>query len=41
MHGAPIVWFEGNYQAYHEWRTKQLGEKAAQPHRVRYRPLAR
>ena len=32
-----IIWFEGNYQAYHEWKRKQKGD--SQPHRVRYRPL--
>ncbi|MDP6630609.1 MAG: energy-dependent translational throttle protein EttA [Kiritimatiellia bacterium] len=37
---SEVVWFEGNYQAYHEWRQKTLGDKA-QPHRVRYRPLRR
>ncbi|MCK5528049.1 MAG: energy-dependent translational throttle protein EttA [Kiritimatiellae bacterium] len=37
---SEVVWFEGNYQAYHEWRKEQLGDKAA-PHRIRYRPLHR
>jgi len=37
---SEVVWFEGNYQAYHEWRQKTLGDKA-QPHRIRYRPLRR
>jgi ATP-binding cassette ChvD family protein len=37
---SEVVWFEGNYQAYHDWRQKTLGDKA-QPHRVRYRPLRR
>jgi sulfate-transporting ATPase len=36
-----VIWFEGNYEAYHEMRRKKLGDRAAQPHRVRYRPLAR
>jgi len=35
---SEVVWFEGNYQAYHEWRQKTMGDKA-QPHRVHYRPL--
>ena len=35
-----VVWIEGNYQAYQEWRRKEFGEKAAQPHRIRYRPFA-
>ena len=37
---SEVVWFEGNYQAYHELRKEQLGDKAA-PHRIRYRPLHR
>jgi sulfate-transporting ATPase len=36
---SEVVWFEGNYQAYHEWRSKNVPD--SQPHRVRYRPLAR
>jgi len=35
---SEVVWFEGNYQAYHEWRRKSLGDDQ-QPHRVHYRPL--
>jgi sulfate-transporting ATPase len=31
-----VTWFEGNYQAYHEWRMKQPD---AGPKRVRYRPF--
>ncbi|MCE9616016.1 MAG: energy-dependent translational throttle protein EttA [Lentisphaerae bacterium] len=38
---SEVVWFEGNYQAYHEERRKKLGDRADQPHRLRYRPLAR
>jgi len=33
-----VIWYEGNYQAYHEWRRKTLGENW-QPHRIRYRAL--
>lgn len=36
---SEVIWFEGNYQGYHEWRNKTLGEHASQPHRIRYRPL--
>ena len=36
---SEVVWFEGNYAAYHEWRAKNNPD--SQPHRVRYRPLAR
>jgi len=35
---SEVAWFEGNYQAYREWRRKSLGDDQ-QPHRVRYRPL--
>ncbi|MDE0837516.1 MAG: energy-dependent translational throttle protein EttA [Kiritimatiellae bacterium] len=37
---SDVRWFEGNYQAYHEWRKSELGANA-KPQRVRYRPLAR
>ena len=33
-----VVWYEGNYQAYHEWRRKTLGDNW-QPKRIRYRAL--
>ena len=35
---SQVTWFEGNYQAYHEWKRKQKGD-GWQPHRVHYRPL--
>jgi ATPase subunit of ABC transporter with duplicated ATPase domains len=35
------VWFEGNYQDYEADRRRRLGEAADQPHRIRYKPLAR
>jgi len=38
---SEVVWYEGNGEAYHEIRWKKLGDKAAQPHRVKYRPLGR
>src|SRR5450432_1567306 len=36
---SEVVWFEGNYQEYVEDFKRRKGEEAAQPHRVRYRPL--
>jgi len=36
-----VVWFEGNYQDYEAGRKKRLGAEADQPHRIRYRKLAR
>jgi ATP-binding cassette ChvD family protein len=34
-------WFEGNYQEYEEDRRKRLGAEAEQPHRLKYKRLAR
>jgi energy-dependent translational throttle protein EttA len=34
-------WFEGNFADYAAWRRKELGSAADQPHRIKYRPLAR
>jgi ATP-binding cassette ChvD family protein len=36
-----VVWFEGNYQDYEKDRRRRLGSAADQPHRIKYRPLAR
>ncbi|HVC02751.1 MAG TPA: energy-dependent translational throttle protein EttA [Steroidobacteraceae bacterium] len=33
------VWFEGNYRQYEEDLKRRKGEDAAQPHRIRYKPL--
>jgi sulfate-transporting ATPase len=37
---SQVVWFEGNYQEYVEDHKRRKGEDAAQPHRIRYKPLA-
>jgi ATP-binding cassette ChvD family protein len=37
---SQVIWFEGNYQEYVEDYKKRKGEDAAQPHRIRYKPLA-
>ncbi len=34
-----VVWFEGNYQDYHEDLRRRLGTDADQPHRIKYRKL--
>ncbi|HKU81339.1 MAG TPA: energy-dependent translational throttle protein EttA, partial [Candidatus Tumulicola sp.] len=34
-----VVLFEGNYREYEDDKKKRLGEEAARPHRIRYRPL--
>jgi len=36
-----VEWFEGNFQAYEEDKRRRLGAEATQPHRIKYRPLAR
>ncbi len=38
---SQVVWFEGNYAEYVGDRRKRLGEAADQPHRIRYKPLAK
>ncbi len=38
---SQVVWFEGNYQDYVEDFKRRKGEAAAQPHRIRYKPLTR
>ena len=37
-----VEWFEGNFQAYEaDKRRRRLGADATEPHRIKYRPLAR
>jgi ATP-binding cassette ChvD family protein len=36
-----VEWFEGNFQAYEEDKRRRLGSDAVEPHRIKYRPLAR
>ena len=38
---SEVVWFEGNYEDYEADKKKRLGEDAAQPHRIQYKPLTR
>jgi len=38
---SEVVWFKGNYQEYVEDFKRRRGEDAAQPHRIRYKPLTR
>ena len=38
---SQVVWFEGNYADYEADRKRRLGAEAAQPHRIRYKPLTR
>jgi sulfate-transporting ATPase len=36
-----VEWFEGNFQAYEEDKRRRLGADSTEPHRIKYRPLAR
>ncbi len=38
---SQVTWFEGSYDEYEEHRRRTLGAEAAQPHRIRYKPLLR
>ncbi len=35
-----VFFFEGNYHEYEANKIERLGEEAAKPHRIRYRPLS-
>jgi len=35
-----VYLFEGNYHEYEADKIRRLGEEAARPHRIRYRPLS-
>jgi sulfate-transporting ATPase len=36
-----VSFFAGNYQEYESDKVKRLGEEAAKPKRIRYKPLKR
>jgi sulfate-transporting ATPase len=38
---SQVVFFAGNYQEYEADKVKRLGEEAARPKRIRYKPLKR
>jgi sulfate-transporting ATPase len=38
---SQVTWFEGNFEAYEEWRHEQLGAEADRPHRISYKKLTR
>jgi len=38
---SKTVWCEGNYQTYEAQRKQRLGAEADQPHRIKYKKLAR
>jgi ATP-binding cassette ChvD family protein len=38
---SQVTWFEGNFDAYEEWRRAKLGAEADRPHRITYKKLVR
>lgn len=38
---SEVIWFEGNWSDYAEWRRKQLGADADRPHKTIYRKMTR
>ena len=38
---SQVRWFEGNFSEYEAARKRELGADADQPHRLKYKPLAR
>jgi ATP-binding cassette ChvD family protein len=38
---SEVVWFQGNYQDYEADLRRRIGDDAANPHRVRFKPLNR
>ncbi len=38
---SQVRWFEGNFSEYEAFRRKEFGADAAQPHRIKYKPLSR
>jgi ATP-binding cassette ChvD family protein len=38
---SQVRWFEGKFSEYEAFRKKELGADADQPHRIKYKPLAR
>jgi ATP-binding cassette ChvD family protein len=38
---SQVRWFEGNFTEYEEWRRKEFGADATEPHRLKYKPITR
>jgi ATPase subunit of ABC transporter with duplicated ATPase domains len=38
---SQVNWFEGNFDAYEEWRRDKMGAEADRPHRITYKKLVR
>jgi len=38
---SSVIWYDGNYSEYEEFRKKKLGIEAERPHRIKYKRLRR
>ncbi len=38
---SQVRWFEGNFSEYEDWRRKEFGAEATEPHRIKYKPITR
>ncbi|MFI3241812.1 MAG: energy-dependent translational throttle protein EttA [Alphaproteobacteria bacterium] len=38
---SQVVWFEGNFEEYEKDKVKRLGADSINPHKVKYKPIAR
>ena len=38
---SQVRWFEGNFSEYEDWRRKEFGADATEPHRIKYKPITR
>ena len=38
---SQVRWYEGNFTDYEEWRRREFGADATQPHRIKYKPITR
>jgi energy-dependent translational throttle protein EttA len=38
---SQVEWFEGNFEAYEEYRHERMGAEADRPHRISYKKLTR
>jgi sulfate-transporting ATPase len=38
---SQVTWFEGSYEEYAAWVRETRGAEALEPHRIKYKPLAR
>lgn len=39
--GSEVIWYDGNWSEFAEWRRQRLGIEADRPHRIVYRKLER